>query len=307
MLLTPRPVTQSALWLALVTVYVVWGSTYLAIRVIVETSPPLLSMGVRFVLAGLILGLVLALRHGPSVLKVDGRALGSAALVGTLLLLCGNGGVAVAEQTVPSGQAALLVSAVPLWLVCMRRIAGDVPRRMTVVGTALGFAGIAVLARPGGHDTGGEPVELWGVLLVLFATVCWAFGSFFTARLPMPGNAFVATTYEMLVAGALMLVVGSARGELDGFALGDVPGEAWAWLAYLVVFGSLVAFSSYVWLLHHAPISLVATYAYVNPVVAVALGALVLSEPVTLAIVGGGAIAVTGVMLVVSTERRRAA
>jgi drug/metabolite transporter (DMT)-like permease len=294
-----RPAT---IWFALVTVYLVWGSTYLAIRVVVESAPPLLSMGTRFVVAGAVLAAFLALRHGIAVLRVTWRQLASAGLVGVLLLLCGNGVVAIAEQTVPSGLAALMIAATPLWLVLLRMGAGDRPRALSLTGTALGFAGIAVLARPGGHD--GD-IETWGLVLLVGATIAWAIGSFFSSRLPMPPNPFVATMWEMTVGGALMLLVGVLRGELDGFAVGDVEGEAWAWLAYLVVFGSLAAFTAYVWLLQNAPISLTATYAYVNPVVAVVLGALVLSEPITTAIVLGGAVVVIGVGLVVSTERPR--
>jgi drug/metabolite transporter (DMT)-like permease len=300
--MTPAaPARPATIWFALVTVYIVWGSTYLAIRVIVETTPPLLAMGVRFVVAGLLLGAFLAVRKGPSVLRVSPRQAASAGLVGGLLLLCGNGGVAVAEQTVPSGLAALLVAATPLWLVCLRTASGDRPRAATLVGTALGFVGIVVLARPGGHDH----VEAWGLVVVIGATLCWAVGSFFSSRLPLPGNAFVATCWEMFLGGVGLLVLAVVTGELDGFSVAAVPGKAWAWLAYLVVFGSLAAFTAYSWLLHNAPISLTATYAYVNPAVAVMLGALVLGEPVTAAILAGGAVVVLGVGLVVSTERPR--
>jgi drug/metabolite transporter (DMT)-like permease len=302
--MTPTQGTASpaATWFALVTVYLVWGSTYLAIRVVVESAPPLLSMGVRFVVAGALLAAFLALRSGPGVLRVTWRELGSAGLVGVLLLLCGNGAVAVAEQTVPSGLAALLVAATPLWLVCLRLAARDRPRAWSLAGTVLGFAGIAVLARPGGQ---GGDVEAWGVALIVGATVAWAVGSFFSSRLPMPANPFVATMWEMTVGGGLMVLAGVGRGELSGFSLDQVEPAAWAWLGYLVVFGSLAAFTAYVWLLHNAPISLTATYAYVNPVVAVVLGALILSEPVTTAIVVGGSVVVLGVGLVVSTERPR--
>ena len=294
-----RPAT---IWFALITVYLVWGSTYLAIRVVVESAPPLLAMGTRFVLAGAIMAAFLAVRHGVSVLRVSRRQLASASLVGVLLLLCGNGFVAIAEQTVPSGLTALLIAATPLWLVLLRITAGDRPRALSLTGTALGFIGIAVLARPGGHD--GD-IEVWGLALLAVAPVAWAIGSFFSSRLPMPPNPFVATMWEMTVGGGLMMLVAVGRGELEGFAIGDVEGVAWAWLAYLVVFGSLAAFTAYVWLLQNAPISLTATYAYVNPVVAVILGALVLSEPITAAIVLGGAVVVIGVGLVVTTERPR--
>jgi len=296
----PRALT---LWVALVTVYLVWGSTYLAIRVVVETAPPLLAMGSRFLLAGVLLGAFLAVRRGPAALRVRPRALGGAAVVGLLLLLGGNGGVAVAEQTVPSGLTALLVAATPLWLVCLRTLARDRPARLSLLGTVVGFLGIAVLVRPGASL--GEGVQSWGLLTVVGAAGCWALGSFLSSRLPMPEDAFVATTWEMLVGGAGLTLVGLLAGEADGFTLSQVSGAAWAWLVYLVLIGSIVAFSAYVWLLHHAPISLTATYAYVNPVVAVALGALVLAEPITAGVLVGGAIVVLGVALVVSAERPR--
>lgn len=299
---TRRP-SALAIWVALVTVYLVWGSTYLAIRVVVETVPPLVAMGVRFVLAGLLLATVIALRKGLRALRVRPRQLGAAAVVGLLLLLGGNGGVAVAEQTVPSGIAALLVAATPLWLVCLRFAARDRPAPLSLLGTVVGFLGIAVLVRPGASL--GEGVETWGLVVVVGAAASWALGSFLSSRIPVPADAFVATTWEMLTGGAALLVAGAAAGEIDDVALGDIAGEAWAWLAYLVLVGSIVAFSAYVWLLHHAPISLTATYAYVNPVVAVALGALVLAEPITAAVVVGGAVVVLGVGLVVTAERPR--
>ena len=304
----PVPASTLTIWIALVTVYLVWGSTYLAIRVVVDTAPPLLAMGARFLAAGLLLATFLLLRRGAGALAVSRRQLGGAALVGLLLLLCGNGGVAVAEQTVPSGVAALLVAATPLWLVVLRRVVGDRVARMTLAGTALGFVGIAVLVLPGGlADENGAAVESWGLIVIIVAAACWAVGSFVSSRIPMPEDAFVATTWEMLAGGAGLVLAGMGAGELRGFEIGEVSGEAWAWLAYLVVIGSLVAFSAYVWLLLHAPISLTATYAYVNPVVAVLLGALVLDEPIAAAVVGGGAIVVVGVGLVVTSERPRRA
>jgi drug/metabolite transporter (DMT)-like permease len=177
---------------------------------------------------------------------------------------------------------------------------------MTLAGTGLGFVGIALLVLPNGHSSGdGTPVHVWGLLVVIAAAASWAIGSFASSRVAMPADAFVATTWEMLAGGMGLMLAATAHGELHGFALSDVAGEAWAWLAYLVVFGSLVAFSAYVWLLQHAPISLTATYAYVNPVVAVCLGALVLDEPVTATVLVGGAVVVAGVCLVVSSERLR--
>jgi len=296
----PRALT---LWTALVTVYLVWGSTYLAIRVVVETVPPLLAMGARFLLASALLGTFLAVRRGPAALRVRPRQLGGAAAVGLLLLLGGNGGVAYAEQTVPSGLTALLVAATPLWLVCLRTVARDRPARLSLLGTVVGFLGIAVLVRPGASL--GEGVETSGLLVVVGAAGCWALGSFLSSRIPMPDDAFVATTWEMLAGGAGLVLAGLLRGEHDGFTVDQVAGAAWAWLAYLVLVGSIVGFSAYVWLLQNAPISLTATYAYVNPVVAVILGAIVLSEPITGAVLIGGAVVVLGVGLVVTAERPR--
>lgn len=291
------------LWLALTTVYLVWGSTYLAIRVVVESAPPLVAMGARFLTAAVLLGLVLAVRRARRGLRVPRSQLAGAAVVGLLLLLGGNGLVAVAEQTVPSGIAALLIAATPLWLVLLRTGAGDRPRALSLTGTLIGFAGIALLVRPGAQL--GHEVKLWGLLTLVAAAGSWALGSFLSSRLPLPSDPFVATTYEMLLGGAGLVLAGALAGELDGFSLAEVSDAAWAWLAYLVVIGSILAFSAYVWLLQHAPISLTATYAYVNPVVAVLLGALVLSEKITATVLVGGAVVVVGVGLVVSVERPR--
>jgi len=289
-------------WAALVVVYIVWGSTYLAIRILVETMPPLLSAGARFVVAALILGTVIALRSGVSALRVDRRQLGAAAIVGTLLCLGGNGLVTLGERTVPSALAALIVAVVPLWVVLLRTATGDRPRSMTYGGVLLGLAGLVVLVVPG-SDVGGATVA--GVLTIVAATVCWAVGSFFSARLPLPPNTYVAAAWEMMTGGAVMLVLALGRGEASGVDVSEFSTRSWLALGYLITFGSLLAFTSYVWLLSNAPISLVATYAYVNPVVAVILGALILAEPVTAAILVGGGIVVAGVAIVVSTERPR--
>jgi drug/metabolite transporter (DMT)-like permease len=292
----------AATWSALIIVYLVWGSTYLAIRVLVGAVPPLLAMGGRFLCAGAVLTAILVIRGGPGVLRVPWRQALSASLVGVLLLTCGNGGVAVAEQTVPSGLAALMVAAVPLWLVCMRLVARDTPRPVTVAGTVAGFAGIAILALPGSHPGG---IGTWGIVVLLVATVGWSAGSFASPRLPVPPHPFVATAYEMIAGGLVLTAAGAASGELGKVHLAAISARDWAALAYLIVFGSLVAFSAYVWLLGNARISLVATYAYVNPIVAVLLGAVILHEQVTWPILLGGGVVVAGVCLVVSGERPR--
>ncbi|MFE1384438.1 EamA family transporter [Streptomyces sp. NPDC058740] len=292
---------SGAVWAALGIVYVVWGSTYLGIRIVVETLPPFLSAGTRFVTAGLILAGIIALRQGPAALKVTPRQLASAVGVGLLLILGGNGLVVLAETSVPSGLAALLIAVVPAWVVVLKALSGDGPTRGGLAGVLLGLVGLAVLTLPG---LSGE-VKAGGVVLVIVATLCWSVGSFSSSRLPMPANPFTASAYEMIAGGLAGFGVGLVRGEQHGLDLSAVSGRSWAALAYLVVFGSLLAFTAYAWLLQAAPLSLVATYAYVNPVVAVALGALVLDEALTWPIVLGGAIVVGGVCLIVSTERRR--
>ncbi|WP_435058691.1 EamA family transporter [Streptomyces sp. bgisy060] len=289
-----------AVWAALSIVYVVWGSTYLGIRIVVETLPPFLSGGTRFVTAGLLLAAVVAWRQGPAALKANRRELGSAALVGLLLVLGGNGLVVLAETSIPSGLAALLIAAVPIWVVLLRTTLGERPGPGAVGGVLLGFAGLGVLTLPG---LSGE-VKIGGVLLVLVAALLWSIGSVSSARLPLPANPFTASAYEMLAGGLAALLVALLRGEHHELDLAAVSGRSWVALAYLIVFGSLIAFTAYAWLLQTAPVSLAATYAYVNPIVAVLLGALVLNEGLTRPIVLGGAIVVGAVCLIVSTERR---
>ncbi|MER5933737.1 EamA family transporter [Streptomyces sp. NPDC002054] len=282
-------------------VYVVWGSTYLGIRIVVETIPPFLSAGARFITAGLLLTALVAWRQGSAALKVSRAQLGSAALVGLLLLLGGNGLVVLAETSVPSGLAALLIAAVPMWVVLLRAGSGDRPAPRTLGGVLLGLIGLAVLIVPGISGT----VQLSGVLLVLVASLLWSTGSFSASKLPMPANPFTAGAYEMLAGGVGALLVGLVRGEQRGLDLAAVSVRSWVALGALILFGSLLAFTAYSWLLASAPLSLVATYAYVNPVVAVLLGALILDEALTWPILAGGTIVVAAVGVIVSTERRR--
>jgi len=301
--MTPQGARAStaAVWTALVTVYVVWGSTYLGIRVVVESDiPPLLGMGTRFLAASALLLGFLAVRRGIKALRPTRRELRAATVVGVLLLLGGNGGVAVAEQTVPSGLAALIVGAVPLWFVLLRVAGGERPRALTWWGVLVGFGGIAAISLPRG---GIEGVEAWGVALVLLATVSWALGSYASPKLGLPRDPLVATAYEMLTGGAVMTAVALAVGEGADLDLAAVPTEGYVAWIYLVLVGSLLGYTAYVFALAHAPLSLVGTYAYVNPVVAVTLGWLILAEPVTAVVVGGGALVVVGVALVVSGER----
>ncbi|MEA2686535.1 MAG: hypothetical protein QOE93_1730 [Actinomycetota bacterium] len=299
---TVKPASAAMIWSALAVVYVVWGSTYLGIRIVVEAHiPPMLGMGSRFLVAAVLLAAFLALKSGITRLRVTrGELLGSA-VVGLLLLALGNGAVAIAEKTVPSGLSALLVAAVPLWLMLLRVGGGERPRALTWLGVLIGFTGAALLALSGG-DTSAKPLS---VAILVAGTISWAVGSRFSPRLGLPKDPLVATLYEMVVGGTAMLLIGVLAGEPGRLHLDAIEAKGWIALAYLVVFGSLLAYSAYSYLLANAPISLIGTYAYVNPVVAVFLGWLVLSEPVTAEIMLGGAVVVVGVALVVSAERRR--
>jgi drug/metabolite transporter (DMT)-like permease len=288
--------------LALGIVYVVWGSTYLGIRIVVEEAPPLTAMGLRYGTAGLLLGALLMLRGGPRRLTLTWRQALGAGFLGLMLPMMGNGMVSVGENLgAPSGVAALLIAVAPLIIVVFRAVEGDRPKPLTVLGVLLGFGGLAVLVLVGGGVSGGFPVG--PALLIMFASTCWAFGSYVQPRLWLPKDVFVTTVYEMVFGGLILTTVGTLSGE--SFTASAYSARTWTALGYLVVFGSVIAFTSYVWLLANAPISFVATYAYVNPVVAVFLGWLVLDEKVSWAVVVGGGIVVAAVALVIRAERPR--
>jgi len=293
--MTPSPrASRLSLWAALGTIYLVWGSTYLAIAIAVQTLPPLLHGAIRFLLAGVLLAAWLATRGVD--LRVPGRELRGAAIVGVLLLAGGNGLVVLAERTVPSGVTALIVASIPLWIVVYRMVAGERVGRDLLAGVLLGLVGVAILVVPGGL---GGTIDPLGVLMLFGATLSWALGTFLSPRLSSPPNALVSTTYQMLAGGAVLLLAGLARGELAHVDPATFSTRSVIAFAYLVVFGSLIAYSAYTWLLQHASVSLIATYAFVNPVVAVVLGALVVAEPITPTIVVGAAIIVLAVAFIV--------
>ncbi|MDQ4085770.1 MAG: EamA family transporter [Actinomycetota bacterium] len=285
---------------ALGIVYVVWGSTYLGIKIMVEQMPPLQSAGARYLAGGLLLAALLAAFSGLRRLAVTRAELAGCALLGLLLPALGNGLVTVGEDLgAPSGITALLIAGVPLWVVLYRLAARDDPGALTVVGVLVGLGGLAGLVGLTGF---AGDLPLGALLLIVFATLCWSFGSWYQPRLTLPRDPFVVAVYEMVVGGAIMLAAGLARGET--WEWDAISARSWVAWVYLVVVGSVVAFSAYVWVLQAAPISLVATYAYVNPVVAVFLGWLVLAEPVTPVVVASGAVVLGAVALVVGAERR---
>jgi drug/metabolite transporter (DMT)-like permease len=278
----PSPIAIAA---ALGVVYLIWGSTYLAIRVVVETLPPFLAAGARFLVAGgLMVGALWAwgrISRSPAARMEPMRAVHwrSAAIVGGLLLLGGNGFVMHAEQTVDSGIAAVLIAAVPIWMNLFDAIATRRrPGAMTMGGVLAGFIGVAVLVAPIGGVSGVDPL---GVGFLVVAAIAWAFGSLYSRNAPMPRSGLLATGMEMLAGGVLLVIAGGLTGEFGRADPAGFSASSLIALGYLVIFGSFAGFTAYIWLLQNAPVATVATYAYVNPVVAVALGALILSEPIT--------------------------
>jgi drug/metabolite transporter (DMT)-like permease len=283
-------------WAALVVVYLVWGSTYLAIRVAIETLPPMLMAATRFLIAGAILAAI-GRRSGE---RPGREQWWAAAVVGTLLFLGGNGGVVWAEQRVSSGVAALIVATVPLWMALIGWVAlGERARPLAVAGLVLGFAGTALLVRPSGEGS----VDLVGAGALVGASVAWAVGSLYARRAPLPRAPALSAGMQLLAGGAALGLAGILGGELSRVHAAGVSRSSLLAFAYLVVFGTLVAFPCYAWLLRSAPTTLVSTYAYVNPVVAVALGWGLADEPVTPLTLLAGGIVLASVAMIVSARR----
>lgn len=290
--------------LAFAAVYIIWGSTYLAIRVGVETIPPLLMAGVRFIIAG---SALYAWARWRGAAKPAGVHWRSATVVGGLLLLGGNGGVCWAEQHVPSGVAALLVTTVPLWLVFLNwlRRGGVRPSAAEVIGLILGFVGVAVLIDPR-SIAGHEPVDRMGAAVLTLAAFLWALGSLYSRHTPLPSSPLLSTAMQMICGGALLLTASFATGDAWKHPLSGVTLRSVLAMAYLIVFGALIGFTAYVYILKVSTPARVGTYAYVNPVIAVLLGWWIADEPVTWTTVGAMAIIVSGVVLI-TTYRTRAA
>ncbi len=294
-------------WFALVTVYLVWGSTYLGIALVIETAPPLLSMGLRFFAAFVVLAIILLIIKGKNALKVKKEELLSSLFLGGLLLGFGIGNLTLAERYVPSGIAALIIAALPIWVIIFQRIAGIKARRINLIGIFIGLIGVAIIVLPGGTGPapGADPtkVKFW-MFMILIGNIAWAFGTFMTQRIPIPKDPFVLTTYEMLFGGLVLTIASYFNGERFKLELisNMSTTSKWAWV-YMVLIGSIVGYGAYIWLLNNTSLSLASTYAYVNPVIAVLLGLLILNEPVDWPLFLGGAVVLSGVALVVSGER----
>lgn len=287
--------TRGAVITAFAALYIIWGSTYLAIRVAIETLPPFLMAGVRFLIAGAVLYGWSMLRSPQRPSRAEWKA---AAIIGTLLLMGGNGAVVWAEQVVPSGVTALLVAIVPAWFVLLNWLwrKGGRPRGRTVAGLTLGFAGSALLIGPGALGA-GEGVNPIGAAVLMVGCVAWAVGSIYSKNAPQP-SPFLATGMQMLAGGSVLLLAGLLTGEPARLDLGAVSGRSLLGFAYLIVFGAIIGFSAYIWLLRYVHPARVSTYAYVNPIVAVVLGWAVAGEPITARMGVAAAVILGGVTLV---------
>jgi drug/metabolite transporter (DMT)-like permease len=279
---------RGKVWVALWTVYIIWGSTYLFIAIAGETIPPLLAVSTRFIAAGAIMSAVVVRRGGS--MRISRRALASCVVIGCLLPGA-NAVLFYAEQDIPTGLASLIIASVPLWVVVLRLAYRERVPATVLAGVGVGFAGVGVLAQPSGA------AATTGILLCVLSAVMWSLGSVASAKLEMPADAFAATAWEMLAGGIVMLPfaltsIGSLSPSLS---------STLAWI-YLVTIGSVVGFTAYTWLLANAPLGLVSTYAYVNPVVAIILGLLFRNEHVSWRLLVGAAIVVCAVALVVRKE-----
>src|SRR6266478_1195915 len=296
----PAGVTTLVL-LAFAAVYLVWGSTYLAIRIGVESFPPLILAGLRHITVGLLLYPILRRATGIKPTAANWRA---AVVTGALLLFAGNGGVSWAEQTVPSGIAALLVATVSLWLVIVDwlRPGGVKPAPRVAMGLLMGFAGLALLVGPA-RLGGSERVDPRGAAVLGVASLAWACGSLYSKHGGMPSSPMLGVAMQSFAGGAILLVAGLFVGEFHALHLGAISLRSWLALAYLIVFGSGIGFSAYIYILHKSTAARVATYAFVNPVVALFLGWLIVGEAITLRTVIAAAVILTAVILVITAPQ----
>ncbi len=297
---------KTKVWLSLWSVYVIWGSTYYGIALAIESMPPLLAMGTRFLAATSILIVVLGAKNGWRSLIIPRPEFINASLMGGTLLGIAIGSVALGERYVPTGIAALIISALPFWIAIFRTVDGNRPSNLSWLGVVIGFVGVAFLLKPGsvnplnGASTG---LMLFWACMIMIGNIGWSLGSYIAPRFPMPKNPMISTMYQMLTGGLLLVVVGLATGEKFADFI-DATRSSWAGWSYLTLVGSIVAYSSYVWLISNAPIGLISTYAYVNPVIAISLGAIFLHEKISISYIFGGAIVVLGVLMVVTNESR---
>jgi drug/metabolite transporter (DMT)-like permease len=291
--------SPALIWSALSAVYVIWGTTYLAIRVTNETLPPLIAAGVRFAIAGAVLYAITIRRGDTNGDRPGPPQWKAAAIIGIALIGGGNGLVVLSERTIPSGIAALIIALVPLWMALVDGVLlRHRTRAITTLGLVLGFLGAALLIGGTAFDEGAP---LSGMLIAVLATISWTSGSLYSRTAPLPKRPLVGAGMEMMIGGAALLLAGVLRGEVSLIRLDEFSARSLIALVYLIAIGSWVGYTSYVWLLRNARTSLVSTYAYVNPVVAVFLGWLILDETITIRTVLAGAVVVAAVAIIIST------
>ena len=288
----------------LITLWIVWGSTYTGIALMVRSMPPLLGSGTRFMAASLILGTIVLLVKGPRAFTVTWPQVRGAVFMGVSILGVAIGIVSLAVRYVPTGIAALIASVLPLWIILFRLRAGDRPSRLTLMGVGVGLIGLFLILIPGGtvpiSGASNTQVALWSVAIAC-GSFCWAFFSWRSTSYQQPKNPLITAVIQLATAGVFLTLVGALIGETWNFDI--ITHQSWAgWL--FLVFASSIAYGAFVWLINNAPMSLVTTHSYVNPMVAVTLGFLILKEPISLDVVVGLSIVVGGVALVVSGERR---
>ncbi|MBT3320952.1 MAG: EamA family transporter [Anaerolineae bacterium] len=294
---------NTRIWIALIAVYIIWGSTYLAIRYVVETIPPFIGMGMRFITAGIAL-YIWRIKRGDAL--PTRRQWRDASIVGVLLLVGGNGLVSWAEQFVPSGIAALLISTMPLWMVAIEalRTGGEKPSYRSAFGILLGFGGVVLMIGPGELSTEISALHPLGLIALPMAALLWSLGSVYSKSADLPSSSLMASGIEMIVGSIGLLLVGTLRGEWSQLDLSAVSNASWAGLAYLSVVGSLGGFVAYAYLLQNAPISLISTYPYVNPVIAIFLGAWIAQEALNERTIFA-AIIILGAVIITTTGKSR--
>lgn len=287
---------------AFLAVYLIWGSTYLVIRYAIETLPPFYMAGTRFILAGALLFAWTRWRGLPMPTRIHWR---SAVIVGGLMLMGGNGIVTWAEQYIVSSVAAVLVATVPLWIGLFEwlRPSGKYPGHQVVLGLLLGFSGVVLLIGPS-NISGSSSDQLIGMIAVVFATMFWASGSLYSREAPLPDAPLTSVSMEMLGGGAVLMVLGFLSGETAKLDLGGVSLTSLAALGYLVIFGSMIAFTAYIWLLKNVPPARAATYAYVNPVIAVFLGWSIGNETITSLMLVAASM-IIGSVVMITTYRQK--
>jgi drug/metabolite transporter (DMT)-like permease len=288
-------------WVALVAVYLVWGSTYLAIRYMVETIPPFLAAGLRFLIAGIILYAWQRLSGVHTPKKVEWR---SAAIVGLLLLVGGTGDLTWAEARIPSGISSLFIATVPLWMVVIDALRphGVKASRLVWLGVLVSLAGTALLANPWQTRTSSPPLDPLGIGVLIFAALSWSVGSLYSRHAPLPQSPLMGTAMEMLAGSLGLFVLAGIVGEWGQLHLTSISLRSLGGLVYLVIFGSWVGFVAYTWLLRNAPTHIVSTYAYVNPVVAILLGSFVGHEPLETIEIFSAIVIIAGVVLITTAK-----